>query len=759
MANRFLSLMSLLLLLIPAGAQDITRQEVDSMLKVLKKSSDDLQRVDLLLQAAQFHILKPGELQKDFDSALVYINEVKEMNNSLKSSTVSGYLLLTESYMVKEKGQSKEARQMVEKAIPMLEAGNNKTYWGSAVFELSRHYDYNDNEQLSKKMALVNQAVNIFQQSGNLVKKAACLEALGDLYNITGEYDKTIVVLQQSLAAYDSAQYKKLQGVYIMMGVAYLYKSNHSQALSYMLKALKTAHEVQDTSMQLCQINNYLGIVYQEIDRKDMSVKYLSDALATARKHNDEFATYLLATNISVSYNDLGKPGQALEVLSMVPQKFLASDNYQHKLAVSRTYLRTYMELKEYDKAKPYCDTLLSIAATNLVNDQFRNNIYRVAANYYFYTNQYAKARYYLTKNIPIAEKIHYDMGTINDSKIWYKLDSAQGDFRSAFNYLLFYKTKMDSVYSASKLRQFAVLNVEYEIGMKEDSIKLRDKDILLLKQKNTFQQANLKQASLIKNITIAGIALAIIIMTLLYRQYRQKKRSSDVISNKNEQLQHLLTEKEWLLKEIHHRVKNNLQIVMSLLNSQSAYIDNEPALTAIHDSQHRVHAMSLIHQKLYNTDNVASIDMSLYIRELVSYLAESYTTGQRIRFEFDIEDLELDVTQAVPVGLILNEAITNSIKYAFPNERSGLITISLASMSPHHYLLTIADNGVGMPDGSKNKKAGSLGMSLMGGLAEDLDGSFEIDTNNGTSVKISFVHDTNVKRPQPLVSSFVTNN
>ena len=83
-----------------------------------------------------------------------------------------------------------------------------------------------------------------------------------------------------------------------------------------------------------------------------------------------------------------------------------------------------------------------------------------------------------------------------------------------------------------------------------------------------------------------------------------------------------MLTEKEWLLKEIHHRVKNNLQIVMSLLNSQSAYIDNEPALTAIHDSQHRVHAMSLIHQKLYSSENVSSIDMSLYIRELVSYLA-----------------------------------------------------------------------------------------------------------------------------------------
>src|SRR6185503_6181441 len=100
---------------------------------------------------------------------------------------------------------------------------------------------------------------------------------------------------------------------------------------------------------------------------------------------------------------------------------------------------------------------------------------------------------------------------------------------------------------------------------------------------------------------------------------------------NKNQQLQNLVTEKEWLLKEIHHRVKNNLQIVMSLLNSQSASIDNEPALAAIHDSQHRVHAMSLIHQKLYNTDNLSSIDMSVYIRELASYLSDSFNRGQGI--------------------------------------------------------------------------------------------------------------------------------
>src|SRR5450755_1598659 len=132
----------------------------------------------------------------------------------------------------------------------------------------------------------------------------------------------------------------------------------------------------------------------------------------------------------------------------------------------------------------------------------------------------------------------------------------------------------------------------------------------------------------------------------------------------------------------------------MSLLNSQSAYLENDAALTAIHDSQHRVHAMSLIHQKLYNSENVSSINMSSYIRELVTYLRDSFDTGQRVRFELNIEPLEMDVSQAVPLGLILNEAITNSLKYAFPSDMDGMINISLSGTTTNHYLLSISDNG-----------------------------------------------------------------
>jgi two-component system, sensor histidine kinase PdtaS len=239
-----------------------------------------------------------------------------------------------------------------------------------------------------------------------------------------------------------------------------------------------------------------------------------------------------------------------------------------------------------------------------------------------------------------------------------------------------------------------------------------------------------------------------------LYNRYLIKQRSNATleinkieINKKNTVLQNLVTEKEWLLKEIHHRVKNNLQTVMSLLNSQSAYLKNDAALSAIQDSQHRVHVMSLLHQKLYMSDDASAIDMRVYINELVEYLGDAFNTGQRIRFEMQIDSVKLDVVQAVPVGLILNEAITNSLKYAFPDNRDGLIKISFLASPENHYELKVADNGIGLPENFNKNKTGSLGMSLMIGLSGDLDGKFSIKNNGGTTIKISFVHDVVLNR------------
>src|SRR5688572_23693167 len=211
MTNKLLLFISLQLLITTAFGQDISRQEVDSMLHDLGKSKPDLDRIDLLLNLAQFHIFKPGEIQVDFDSAMVYIAEAKVLNRTLKSSIVNGYLLLTESYLTKERGQRDEARKMVEKAVSILESGNNKLYLGSAYYELaSYYYNYYDDLQRSKRMHLVEKSIKCFQQSRDSKKKARAIEMLGELYFANYENQKAIQVLLQALAVYDTIKHRAL---------------------------------------------------------------------------------------------------------------------------------------------------------------------------------------------------------------------------------------------------------------------------------------------------------------------------------------------------------------------------------------------------------------------------------------------------------------------------------------------------------------------------------------------------------------------
>ena len=176
----------------------------------------------------------------------------------------------------------------------------------------------------------------------------------------------------------------------------------------------------------------------------------------------------------------------------------------------------------------------------------------------------------------------------------------------------------------------------------------------------------------------------------------------------------------------------------MSLLNTQSNYIKSKEALSAIRNSQHRLFAISLIHQKLYKTDNTALIDMNSYIKDLANYLMDSFDVRDTIKFDLDIEHILLEEAQSIPVGLILNEAITNSIKYAFPKREKGIISVQMKKVKGSHFIV-IKDNGIGLPEGFNVISKSSLGMTLIKGLTNQLDGNFEIKNENGTLIEVIF--------------------
>jgi PAS domain S-box-containing protein len=197
------------------------------------------------------------------------------------------------------------------------------------------------------------------------------------------------------------------------------------------------------------------------------------------------------------------------------------------------------------------------------------------------------------------------------------------------------------------------------------------------------------------------------------------------------------LEEKTMLLKEIHHRVKNNLQIIVSLLNLQSRYIKDEATLAAIRESQYRVKAMALVHEKLYKADDISHIDLNEYIRFLGTGLFQFYGASSRgIRFRLEIHEVSVDINSAIPLGLIVNELISNSLKYAFPEGRGGEISISVQKEGGTMTIL-FRDDGIGIPATLDWQNTQSLGLRLVNTLVDQLNGTIELDRSAGTQFTI----------------------
>ncbi|HPG40892.1 MAG TPA: PAS domain S-box protein [bacterium] len=204
-------------------------------------------------------------------------------------------------------------------------------------------------------------------------------------------------------------------------------------------------------------------------------------------------------------------------------------------------------------------------------------------------------------------------------------------------------------------------------------------------------------------------------------------------------QVQKDLQEKNLLLKEIHHRVKNNLQIICSLLTLQAANMKNEEAKIASEISKNRIYSMALVHEQLYQSHDFSSIRIKNFITNLVRELGNVYQIHPRIKINTTISDITLGIDYAIPCGLILNELITNAIKHAFPRNRKGLITLRFTRYRNKNYILKISDNGVGLPKSLNMAEADSLGLRMVSLLVEQLEGVIETQNKDGVSIVIRF--------------------
>ncbi|MCK4764834.1 MAG: response regulator [Candidatus Aminicenantes bacterium] len=225
-----------------------------------------------------------------------------------------------------------------------------------------------------------------------------------------------------------------------------------------------------------------------------------------------------------------------------------------------------------------------------------------------------------------------------------------------------------------------------------------------------------------------------------LSREISERKKVETALRNSEEKIKISLREKEVLLKEVHHRVKNNLQIINSLLNLQSREVRDAKSLAVFEKCKNRIDTIALVHEKLYQSEDLANINFGEYVRTLTSRLFDAYATNlPAVELNIDADDLFLEVNKAIPCALVINELVTNSLKHAFPGGREGKVTVALKLQNSDKIALTVADNGVGLPGEFPVEKPETLGMQIINALVGQLHGFMQVDKSKGTKFTIEF--------------------
>ncbi|GAA4312098.1 hypothetical protein GCM10023149_07330 [Mucilaginibacter gynuensis] len=657
------------------------------------------------------------------------------------------------------KNDSVKCNADVRKAIAAYLKNGQTRDAAEAYLKLEEYYNFFHGPGYGPRIAYYEKALALFTSVQVNDRAAATLKILGDFYQIEGNFPKSIVALKSSLHLYQSLKKQDdLQGLYDLIGTVSAQLGKYGEAIEYGLLAVRAAEAAGDTSsLQLSTTLNRMGTTYYTIKQYDRALIYFKKSLAVAQKNNDVDYVILLAYNTANTLKILHRPQEGYALMKKMARLYQPKQ-LANRVLVNTSYLNMLVAAKSFGPGRGFCDTLIRLSSLVGPDDRNQALLQQTIALYFMAVKDYKQARIHADNYEAMGKKTANKDALLNAYRTQYQIDSLAGDEVNELKNFKKYTTLKDVLFNEKTTKQIAQLEIMHDMEKKKQEIKVKETNIKALQKQTQLQNSNIKQQATLQKLSVGGLILLALLLGLSYNRYLLKQRvnrqlqvQQSEINLKNRSLTNLITEKdglleekEWLMKEIHHRVKNNLQIVISLLNTQSSYLNDDVAYKAIRESQHRMQSISLIHQKLYQSENMALVSMPAYISDLIQYLSDSFDIAPRIRFEMDIAPVELDVTKSVPLGLILNEAITNSIKYAFTEDGDGIIYIALRECSENNYELTIRDNGRGLTENIDLSKSRTLGMSLMRGLSKQLSGTFAVKNDDGIAIIINF---TNEKR------------
>jgi two-component sensor histidine kinase len=705
---------------ISGGEFFINSGRITEAAQLVKKLKGEKQ-IELQLELGIWYLHQPGTHKKDLDDADFYIelasnlsaankyikwkNECKFLLGELyyqKGRALESKKIYTQLVSSGQKGGNTETVARACQCIGTLLPGNDpmkKAYYQRS-FELYRNLKFKEKEaELLWNIFSCDVTINLNFMEKDLRQIIFLMQSTGFKHVLYAENVLAIALGRQGKYvdgfAYTKAAIENMKwsGIYAVAGSMYIRLGSLYESVGKNDEALLWYKKALDTRKTETRVFWYKSLFYATTLLRDVNPEA---SLSLMNTITSQFAPQSVWEQLQIfsikgwCYEKLNKPG-------------LADKNYMSFLKLSNKY--------------PSKDSYGELAYT-----------YLLIGNFYVSQSNLKKARLFLKRGITNPEKnVDFDAAKYS---LLFRIDSLEGNYKSAMQNHIKYKLYSDSLTSIDQRQKLDELTVRY-------AAEKKDKDIKILRQHGALQLVELKQNKFTRNIMMAGTAVLLIILILLFSQFRLKQRTNNEMNKRNVALKRLVDEKEWLIKEVHHRVKNNLQIVISLLQSQAAYLETD-ALKAIETSQNRIYTMSLIHQKLYQSEDIQTINMAGYIPELIKYLKDSFDNSNKIDFKIKIDEINLDASIAIPLALIINEAVTNSIKYAFPDNRPGVISIFLHEQS-ESLRLELADHGIGMDKNLFNENSISLGFQLIKGLTKEIHGDVSIKSNNGVKITILF--------------------
>lgn len=740
---KIISLISIMTaLMLPGMAQVMRLPPLDEIRANLRKTHTDTGRADGMLNIALSYVFRPGEDKSDLDSAMLWAKEVERINVRLQDKRIAAKTYFVYSNIHRESGNPAAGHAAIERSLALYRTIDAPSDMGEALMEETNYFSGDDDAMVEKKKVSYGEALNLFRRAGNRLREADALKNLGDFDNVLGkDLRLSMKELKEALAIYTSIGFDQLYGVYITLANLCNEEGDYPNLLRYCELAVKYGERTGDTSLQMSRIYAETGKAYMQLNNFEKAINFEKKAISIGEKY-DTLDYYIpMVRDLCHSLVRAGRGEEAIAVLRSIEKKISMRTrplpDFQESAYLS-TQILVYNGIKQYDKAGFYASQDVRI----LKKYPAANYVYLFSSplvEYFIATQQGKEAERYADSLLRFARVTNVMQNVSRCYLIKSRADSAVGDLRGSLANYKLSKRMGDSVLNEASSFQLAQVQVEFETEKK-------DNDIKFLRQQQEIQKARLDHSRVTITIIIIGVAILTLLLAMLYSRYRIKQRLNNVkdllITQKDTLIKEkdtLITEKDWLVKEIHHRVKNNLQIVISLLNAQTEFLENPMALSAIQASRERMEAIAMIHQKLYQAENNTRINVYGYVYDLVDNLQESFANARNILFKLSIADIVLDISQLVPLGLILNEAITNAIKYAYRKSERGTVNISLKTTSDHWIELRISDHGRGLPLGFDWRNSSSLGLQLINLLAQQLKGELRIISKNGLEIALRF--------------------